>query len=95
MENALIAEAAFDLAYTQDKMWVRVYPPERDAGSVDWSCRFEIDAPISVTRAIFGVSGVQALVLALKTMAAYLYGSEVYQRGELGVHGEFGGDLGV
>ena len=95
MEIAPIAEAEFDLAYTQDKMLARVYPPEPDPSSQDWSCRFEIGAPLSVARTICGVSGVQALVLALRTMSAYLYGSEVYQRGELGVHGEFGGDLGV
>ena len=95
MEIEVIAEAEFDLSYSQDKVRARVYAPERDRAATDWACSFEIGAPISVKRTIFGVSGVQALVLALRTMSAYLYGSEVYERGELGVHGEFGGDLGV
>ena len=65
-----IAEIVFDLSYTEDKMRARVYPPERAQISQDWSCSFEIDEPISVRRTIFGVSSVQALVLALKKYGA-------------------------
>jgi len=93
MEIGPIAEVVFDLSYTEDKMGARVYPPEREQTSEDWSCSFEIDEPISVRRTIFGVSSIQALMLALKTMSAYLYGSDLYRRGELGVYGQFGGSL--
>lgn len=34
-----IAEVAFDLSYTHDKMGVRLYAPEPVAGSTDWACR--------------------------------------------------------
>lgn len=95
MEIAPIAEIAFDLSYAEDKMWARVYPPEREQTSEDWSCSFEIDGPIAVRRTIFGVSSVQALMLALKTMSAYLYGSDLYERGELGIYGRFGESLSI
>lgn len=35
----------------------------------------------------------QALVLGLKTLAGYLYGSEAYREKRLGIGGEFGGNL--
>jgi len=95
MEIGPIAEVVFDLSYTEDKMGARVYLPEREQTSEDWSCSFEIDGPISVRRTIFGVSSLQALMLALKTMAAYLYGSDLYKRGELGIYGRFGGSLSI
>jgi hypothetical protein len=95
MEMGPIAEVAFDLSYAEDKMLARVYPPEREQISEDWSCMFEIDAPISIRRTIYGVSSLQALVLALKTMAAYLYGSEIYRNKQLGIYGEFGGNLSI
>lgn len=88
-----IADVEFDLSYTDEKMPARVYAPQRDHASEDWACTFEIGAPISVQRAIYGVSSMQALLLALKAMAAHLYGSEVYRNRELGIFGEFGGDL--
>lgn len=95
MESDPIAEVEFDLSYTQEKMWARVYPPERERDEKDWSCAFEIDAPIAIRRTVFGVSGVQALVLALRTMSVYLYGSDLYQSGELGIYGKFGGNLSI
>jgi hypothetical protein len=95
MEIDPIAEVVFDLSFTEDKMGARVYPPEREQASGDWSCSFEIDGPISVRRTIIGVSSLQALMLALKTMSAYLYGSDLYERGELGIHGRFGESLSI
>ena len=95
METGPIAEVEFDLSYTQDQKWARIYPPERELTSEDWSCSFEIEEPISVRRTIFGVSSLQALMLALKTMSAYLYGSDLYERGELGIYGRFGESLSI
>jgi hypothetical protein len=92
---APIAEVALDLSYTKGKMWARIYPPEQEEVSGDWSCSFEIDAPISIRRTIYGVSSLQALVLALKTMAAHIYGSDAYRNKELGIDGEFGGNLSI
>ena len=31
----------------------------------------------------------------MKTLSAYLYSSDLYRRGELGIHGEFGGNLSI
>jgi hypothetical protein len=61
--------------------------------SSDWACTFEIDEPIALRRTLFGVSSLQALMLALKSLSSNLYGSEVYRSGQLGIYGEFGGDL--
>lgn len=90
-----IAEVALDLSYGGDKMSARIYAPEREPGSEDWACAFEIEQPISVRRTIYGASSLQALMLALKTMSAYLYGSDVYHRKELGFGGQFGGNLSI
>jgi len=74
-------------------MWARLYAPEPHGQ--DWACTFEIDAPIAVQRTIYGVSSLQALVLGLKTLAGYLYGSDLYRNKQLGLHGEFGGHLSI
>jgi hypothetical protein len=50
---------------------------------------------VGVRREIHGVSSLQALVLAMKTLSAYLYGSDLYKRGELGIYGKFGGSLSI
>jgi hypothetical protein len=88
-----IAEIAFDLSYTSDKMGVRLYAPEPVTHSSDWACSFEIDEPLALRRTLYGVSSLQALVLALKSLSSNLYGSEAYRSGQLGLHGEFGSDL--
>ena len=90
-----IAAAEFDLSYTAVKMSARLFAPTWNAEDGMWSCVFEVDDPIGLKREIFGVSSLQALVLAIKTLSAYLYGSDLYKRGELGIHGKFGGDLSI
>src|SRR4051794_21994677 len=86
-----IAEVAFDLAGSNEKVWARLFAPEQDQG--DWACTFEIDAPIAVKRTVYGVSSMQALVLGLKTLATYLYGSDEYRDKRLGIGGEFGANF--
>jgi hypothetical protein len=90
-----IAEIAFDLAHTPDKMAVRLYAPEPVPESEEWACRFEIDEPLALRRTVYGVCSFQALVLALKSLSANLYGSDYYLKGELGLDGEFGGNLSI
>lgn len=46
-------------------------------------------------RKVSGVSSLQALALGLKTLSAYLYGSDLYKNGELGVYGQFGASLAI
>lgn len=88
-----IAAAEFDLSYTTEKMSVRLFAPRWNAQDGVWSCVFEIDDPINLRHEIFGASSLQALILATKGLSVYLYGSDLYKRGELGIHGQFGGDL--
>lgn len=51
--------------------------------------------PINVERKVSGVSSLQALALGLKTLSAYLYGSDLYKNGELGVYAQFGASLSI
>ena len=88
-----IAAVEFDLSYTAAKMGARLFAPTWNEEDGMWSCAFEIDDPINLKREIFGASSLQALILAIKTLSVYLYGSDLYKRGELGIHGKFGGDL--
>ena len=90
-----IATAEFELSYTAAKMRVRMFAPKRNEELGLWSCRFEIEDPIGLEREIHGVSSLQAVVLAMKTLSAYLYGSDLYKRGELGIYGKFGGSLSI
>jgi hypothetical protein len=90
-----IAAVELDLSYTASKMDVRVFAPEPNAELGTWTCQFEIGDPISIVREIHGVSSLQALFLAMKTLSVYLYGSDLYKRGELGIYGEFGGNLSI
>lgn len=92
---AVIAELEFDLSYSEEKMSLRIFQPMRDPELDAWTCAFEIDPPIRTRREIRGESSLQALVLALKTASAYLYGSELYRNKELGLYGQFGGRLSI
>lgn len=65
-----IAEIALDLSYTDEKVWMRVYAPRKEAAADEWSGPFEIGPPLSIQRATYGVSSLQAMMLALKTMSA-------------------------
>src|SRR4051794_24905371 len=90
----VIAAVELELSFTEAKVGVRVFLPEPSSKYENlWSCRFEIDDPLAVEREINGVSSLQALVLAMKTLSASLYGSDLYKRGELGIYGKFGGNL--
>lgn len=90
-----IAALDLDLSDTAEKVSVRLCAPEWDEEHGTWSCRFEISEPLDVERTIYGVSSLQALILGVKTLSAYLYGSDIYKNGELGVYGQFGGSLSI
>lgn len=94
-EMTKIAAGEFDLADTATKMGVRMRAPVRDLEFGTWYCEFEIDEPLAVTRKVYGVTSLQALFLAAKTLSVYLYGSDHYKNGELGIYGQFGGDLSI
>lgn len=91
----IIAELPLDLAGHDGIVAARLFAPEQRAGGLGWTCRFEIGEPISYGLDIAGESSLQAVALALKGLAASLYGSEEYRTGKLGVYGEFGGFLGI
>jgi hypothetical protein len=90
----IIAEQFLDLAYSDEKVAVRLLAPRRQDEST-WICRFEISAPIDVALDIQGTSSLQALALSLKSLSATLYSTELYRSGQLGAWGEFNGHLGI
>ena len=94
-DNDVVAEARFDLANTLDKMTLRIGRPWFDEGNQNWCCTFELTSPLEMSRTIYGEHSLQALLLALKTASAYLYGSDLYKRGEIGSFGVFGGYLNI
>jgi hypothetical protein len=91
----VVAEASFDLANTPDKMTLRIGRPYCDQADQNWCCTFELTRPLEVSRTIYGEYSLRALLLALKTASAYLYGSELYKDGQIGIFGEFGGYLNI
>lgn len=91
----IIAELPLDLAGHEGTVAARLFAPEQCADGQGWTCRFEIGEPFSYGLEIAGESSLQAVVLALKGLAASLYGSDEYRSGKLGMYGEFGGFLGV
>ena len=94
-DNArVVAEMTLALLDSDTRVGVRLFEP-REVKEGEWACAFEIDAPLDVTLTTYGVSGMQALALALKRLSAHLYGSEEYRAGRLGIDGEFGGQLGI
>jgi hypothetical protein len=91
MRAQIIASAMFETR--ERKFEARLFMPALREGT--WGCRFEIDAPISVSQDVYGETSIQALALALKLMATHLYGSDLYRAKQLGAFGEFGGYLGL
>jgi hypothetical protein len=64
---------------------VRLYAPEKAAN--DWSCTYEIDWPEGLRRfSVFGMDGVQALLLASKCVGSELYASKHHADGSLVWH---------
>lgn len=91
----VIADAFFDIANSVESMGLRLFKPEFNKDFQAWECRIEIDAPLNISKAIYGESSLQALILATKAAASYLYGSDLYKKGQLGIFGDFGGDLSI
>jgi hypothetical protein len=90
----VVAEQLLDLLGSEDKVVARLFSPVQKDEST-WTCRFEIGAPINEALDVHGVSGLQALALALRNLSAALYSTDLYKNGQLGSHGEFGGYLGI
>jgi hypothetical protein len=91
----IIAELPLDFAGWKGIVAARIFAPQQRTEGPGWTCRFEIGEPFSYGLDITGESSMQAVVLALKGLAACLYGSDEYRAGKLGVYGEFGGFLGI
>lgn len=95
MSRQIVAEMAFDLAGSDEKLWARIYAPVLQADGITWGCRIVIDDPIGEDDEVLGADSLQALVLALRSVSACLYSSDLWTAGELGCSGRFGGDLGI
>jgi hypothetical protein len=90
----IVAETVFDLIDSSQKVHLRVGKPYKNASSV-WECLIEIDEPIAVSLPVYGESSLQALILAIRAAASYLYSSDLYKSGKLGIYGVFGADLSI
>lgn len=90
-----IADMLFDIADSNRSMRFAIYRPSWNKRKKAWACRFTISSPLKISQTIYGENGIQALVLALKTGSAYLYGSDLYKIKKLGLYGVFGGSLGI
>lgn len=90
-----IAEHVLDIQNDTQKVIVRLHAPRRKGDQGTWTCRFETGGGIEAALDVEGETSLQALSLALKGLAAVLYGSDLYQSGRLGLFGDFGGYLGV
>ena len=89
----VIAEQGLDRQGSDEKVMVRLHAPYASEARKCWVCRFEIGEPVAHAMDIYGETGLQAL--ALSSLSAALYGSDLYRRGGLGAFGAFGGYLGV
>ena len=89
----VIAEQWLDQLGSDEKIVVRLYAPCVSEKRKSWVCRFEIGTPVDHAMDIYGETGLQAL--ALTSLSASLYGSDLYRRGALGAFGAFGGYLGI
>ena len=88
-----IAWDEYDVAGQSERMSVKLYRPVRSSGDGPWECRVEIGAPLHISRLICGGTSLQALILGLRTLSVFIYSSDLYKHGQLGVNGRFGGDL--
>lgn len=89
----LVAQEAFDLAGSDQKMWVRVLAPGLEPDGVTWACEYSIGAPLAVDGRAVGQTSLLALVEALRAVSRALYGSAEYKNGRIGAEGSFKGNL--
>jgi len=94
LKGSLVAEDAFDVAGSDEKLRVRIYAPVCEADGT-WACWAELDEPIGWSGNTYGASALQALTLGVRTISIHLYASDEYKDGRLGVDGVFGGFLGI
>ena len=74
---------------------VRVFQPEPDPDGPDYRCEFQIEWPSGIKqRHAFGVDAIQALILSLDLLGAYINTSQAVKEGKL-VWLEPGGGFGL
>src|SRR5262245_18018498 len=89
----VIASDEFDVLGRSEKMSATLYQPVRSDDGRAWECRVEIGTPLNISRPAYGETSLQALILGLKLLSILLYGSDLYKRGQLGIHCAFDGNL--
>jgi hypothetical protein len=89
----VIARTKLDARGSDRGIEVRIFKPIFNKDHDVWSCRIEVDPPISFYIDINGADSLQSLVLALRAVSSCLYGSELYRKSLIGMNGEFGGNL--
>ena len=79
----------------RSEMAVRIFQPEPEPGEPNYRCRFQIEWPSGIKqRHAFGVDAIQALILALNLLGAYINTSQAVKEGRL-VWLEPGGGFGL
>ena len=91
----VVAEQAFDLLDSDQKVWARIYEPFLKPNGETWACRIDIDEPIGGGHLVCGMTSLQALLDALRYLTMHLYTSDVWKDKKLGAGGVYGGDLGL
>jgi hypothetical protein len=91
MSEALFAERRFQIDGSD--LVVRFYVPIRAPGG-EYRCGYVIEWPAGeVRRSAAGEDGIQALMLAMRTVHSELIESDAYKEGRLTLHGQADLDL--
>lgn len=85
----VVAEQAFDIRGSDEKMRARIYEPAQEPDGV-WASLVEIDAPMNRRMSVYGEHSLQALTLAVTILSSMLYSVEGYRSKHLGWRGSFG-----
>ncbi len=92
----VIARRNFELDGREGAVVLTVFAPKLYDNGRDWCCTYRVEGlPGRADRRAGGVDGVQALELALKNMAMFLYSSPEAREGRLTFLKQGRGDLGL
>lgn len=95
-DGIVIARRSFELDGREGAVILTVFAPELYDNGRDWCCTYRVEGlSRKVERRVGGVDGVQALDLALKNMAMFLYSMPETREGRLTWLHQGRGDLGL
>lgn len=84
LPDSIIARREYELDGREGAVIFTIFVPASDARGQDWCCRYRIEGlPSRPDRHAYGVDAVQALDLALKNAAMFLYATPEAREGRL------------